>query len=78
MPPERFGPGHAQITSLAHFEAEAPVEPVPVVTALTRSAMAQLLVQECAKLGPQSEHLGAVERRGGEGDVAHSAVTIGQ
>jgi len=78
MPAVLLRPGHAEIAGLAHRAAEAAVIAIPVVAALARGAAGQLLVQEGAELGAQGNYLGAVGRRGGEGNRGHSAVTIGQ
>ena len=78
VPAVLLRPGHAEIAGLAHFQAELAVEPVPVIAALARGAVAQVLVEERAELGAQSQDFVAVQRRGGEGNRAHSSVTIGQ
>ena len=78
MPAVLLGPGHAEIAGLSHRAAEAPVIAVPVVAALARGAGLQLLVKKGAEFGTQGDDLGAVGRRGGEGDRGHRAVTIGQ
>ena len=73
-----LGPGHAKVSGLPHREAELPAEAIPVVAALTRGAVAKLLLQKRPELAAQRQYFGAVQRRGGEGNLAHSALTIGQ
>ena len=48
------------------------------VTLLARGAVFQLLGQKGAKFGAERDNGVAVSGRGGEGDRAHSSVTIGQ
>ena len=78
MPAVLLRPGHAEIAGLAHGPAETAIIAVPVVAALARRAVLQLLVKEGAELGAQGDNRVGVSRRGGKGNCAHSAVTIGQ